>query len=679
MQQETQLQEQATELVFDSQFLHAAAAEHWRRHLENTGDPMPLVDVLWPRATFDDFQVDIITSMMNLGIRDLYIKGCTGCGKSSSVAVGACLWFYRFRPAKVIITSVTSTHAQSVIFGEITRWFKSMTVHPGGKPLQKSVKVDEEHFMEVVNPATDEGFSGRHGRYVLFIFDEGTGVPDARYKMADTQATKFVSLANPRTLSGRFRLAFKPAKDEDASETFLGPYGHRRVITVGGLDCRNVREFKLEMPVAPIGGIKIGNTVYQHGEQIPPHHYKHVEPVIPGQICYDTFLGHCANPDPRWVEVFAHGKFLKEDPQLQVILDSWLDRHIGAWLAAQDTTGIPIEMFGLDVARSKKGDESVLAGGGPAGCAWFECVKRDDTQKLIAWCIAVVRKNFGIDLCLGEHPVVVDADGVGGPVADAMRARGIRVIEFRGGVTASDPRRHRNQRAEAYDVLGKRLDPNGTHAHTPWPIPPDSLLRQDLCAPEKIYDADGFSFKLTPKHREAGMPDNQPTLTEKLGRSPDRGDAVVYLYWGVHSKQGTSMPLTPAKLAEIRNQRGKDKKGGRQLCANLQCQRQVSEGARWCCQSCMWSDCDYVVIRTDNEPALQVSISKVGAHFYQSPDGAPGFWRHNGDLVVGFWGNYDDVLSAIVRDGSGEFVARLPSTRDQVKHSEDCDLACQIG
>ena len=78
-----------------------------------------------------------------------------------------------------------------------------------------------------------------------------------------------------------------------------------------------------------------------------------------------------------------------------------------------------------------------------------------------------------------------------------------------------------------------RLDPDESWVAPPWALPPDSLLRQDLCAPEKIYDSDGFRFRITPKKRQPGMPENQATLTEKLGRSPDRGDAVVYLHWGV--------------------------------------------------------------------------------------------------------------------------------------------------
>jgi hypothetical protein len=110
---------------------------------------------------------------------------------------------------------------------------------------------------------------------------------------------------------------------------------------------------------------------------------------------------------------------------------------------------------------------------------------------------------------------------------------GVRVFPVRGNDSAEDDKRFVNRRAELYGVTGDRLSPTGNWGTTPWALPPDSLLRQDLCAPERIYGSDGFRFKITPKTRQPGMPETVATLTEKLGRSPDRGDAVTLLHWGV--------------------------------------------------------------------------------------------------------------------------------------------------
>jgi hypothetical protein len=84
-------------------------------------------------------------------------------------------------------------------------------------------------------------------------------------------------------------------------------------------------------------------------------------------------------------------------------------------------------------------------------------------------------------------------------------------------------------------VLSDRVSPDGRYFSTPFALPPDEMLRQDLTAPEKIYDSDGFKYRITPKARQHGMSKLQLTVSEKLGRSPDRGDALVYMYWGIFS------------------------------------------------------------------------------------------------------------------------------------------------
>jgi hypothetical protein len=73
------------------------------------------------------------------------------------------------------------------------------------------------------------------------------------------------------------------------------------------------------------------------------------------------------------------------------------------------------------------------------------------------------------------------------------------------------------------------LDPNGINAGNTFALPSDPMLNAELCAPEKIYmGSDGLKFRITPKTRTSSNFAGE-TLREKLGRSPDRADAVVYL------------------------------------------------------------------------------------------------------------------------------------------------------
>lgn len=506
------------------------ALKEARRRLREDNDPTLLIKVQWPDAIWDEFQLDMIRSLFDPSMREIFVKGCTASGKTAVAGMLACLYFDAYEDSKVVLTSSTFDHVQSVLFGEVARWYKAMQFKPEGSTLNaEGIGCNEKHFVACVNPSNNESFSGRHSRHTLFLFDESTAIPDERFTMADTQCTKFMALANPRTLSGKFRLAFGLNKDPNACETVLGPYGQRRCITIDGAQVLNVREKRLENAVGPIGGITIKGREYKQGQPIPEEDYELVKPLLPGQLCYDTFLGHCANPDHRWVNTFARGKFPDEDPQLQVMLSSWMQRHVLAWQDSQPG----VNCFGFDVAASEFGDESVVAAGSAAGCRELHVRQQASTMETVAWVLGI-GLSYGIDLKRGEIPVVIDADGLGKPVGDRLQELGVKVVFYRGNDKPDESKRYVNRRAEAYSVLGARLDPNGSCAATPWALPPDSLLHQDLCAPEKIYDSDGFRYKLTPKTRQPGMPTNRATLAEKLGRSPDRGDAVVLLYWGVH-------------------------------------------------------------------------------------------------------------------------------------------------
>jgi hypothetical protein len=320
--------------------------------------------------------------------------------------------------------------------------------------------------------------------------------------------------------------------DPNKNETVLGRYGYRRCITIDGADVLNVREGRLENPIAPKGGITIRGRHYRQGEPVSDEDYELVRPIIPGQLCRDTFLAHCDDPDARWAECFAHGRFPAEDPMVQVVLSSWFDRHFAAWAVSKPR----VTCFALDLADSEHGDRTMLAAGSAEGLAALHDRQHEGAMETVAWVLTTVQMEYGVELAHGEVPLVVDADGMGRAVCSRLKELGVRVVEYRGNDPPDDKRRYVNRRAEGYGVLAARLDPKGVWANVPWAMPADSQLVQDLCAPEKVFDSDGFRFKITPKSRQPGMPDKAHTLREKLGRSPDRGDSCVMLHWGIHSE-----------------------------------------------------------------------------------------------------------------------------------------------
>lgn len=80
----------------------------------------------------------------------------------------------------------------------------------------------------------------------------------------------------------------------------------------------------------------------------------------------------------------------------------------------------------------------------------------------------------------------------------------------------------KNTRSEAYWRLREALDPD-QEGGSPVALPPDQIMVADLTAPtfEHVSNKGGLAVKVEPKEK----------VVEKLGRSPDRGDAVVMAWF----------------------------------------------------------------------------------------------------------------------------------------------------
>ncbi len=538
------------------------------------GNPYPLMEILWGKIfraddvvadptilqrhhgrylVLDNFQLDAISAVFDPSIREVYIKGNTGCGKGACIGLTACLYYAIWPDAQVVLTRDSHKSAVNIVFGEIAQWWRRMSFTPKGCVLQSSSIIDqanrERHFIRVATPETDEGFSGMHGQHVLFIFDEATApVLNARFALADTQCSKFLAVANPRTTSGKFREAFQGTEDPDVSQVIPCRMGRRKLITVDGADCLNVRAKRLKHPVAPPGGITIGERRYAGGDVIEDADFANARSIIPGQTCFDEYLGLCAHPDPGWVRCFAHGRFMDEDPERQLMFSKWLRpcqdlwkrwnttwtrterRHNQASLRKRLDRVLPVTCFGFDVAGSENGDAAVLTAGGEKGIRRQHHIHESKAPAMVQAVIALVEREYGLKLTSGEYPICVDMDGLGWGVGGLLQERGCRVIEFRGnGSSDVDPKKYANKRAEAYGEFAERVKPDGKWEGIPFYLPDCDLLRQELVAPKKIYKgADGLQFRITPKRPVPGSEKETETIQGIIGRSPDRGDSAVY-------------------------------------------------------------------------------------------------------------------------------------------------------
>ena len=224
-------------------------------------------------------------------------------------------------------------------------------------------------------------------------------------------------------------------------------------------------------------------------------------------------------------DAYRDGKFgagLK-DHAFQVIPTSWIKEAQARWTPTPPN-GIPMCAIGVDPAAGGD-DETTLA---PRHDSWFSPIiavpgKQTPLGSDIAALVVKYRR--------GDAVVVMDmGGGYGGGPYEHLVDNHITVIAHKGAEKSTARTRDRkfgfyNKRAEVYWKFREALDPD-QDGGSPIALPPDPALVADLCAP--TFEVTPQGVKVEPKKH----------LVERLGRSPDRGDAVVNC-WSAGAKMAT--------------------------------------------------------------------------------------------------------------------------------------------
>jgi hypothetical protein len=216
--------------------------------------------------------------------------------------------------------------------------------------------------------------------------------------------------------------------------------------------------------------------------------------------------------------VYRGGDFtvgLKDD-DWQVIPTAWIEAAQQRW-TPKPPEGYAMTAMAVDVAPGG-GDKRVIASryGG-----WYPPldVKREVDPDGRSTTSAVVKLRR--DNC----PVVVDGGGGwGGDASLAMKDNGIAVVLYMGVApsrarTRDGKMRFFNKRSEDIWKFREALDPEQEGGSSIALDPNDSELKSDLAAfrwqPVRVDD--GLGIKVEPKE----------TIKTRIGRSPDRGEAVI--------------------------------------------------------------------------------------------------------------------------------------------------------
>lgn len=205
------------------------------------------------------------------------------------------------------------------------------------------------------------------------------------------------------------------------------------------------------------------------------------------------------------------GEFCADDENAVIPL-SWVEAAVERW-HDWDRAGRPetegATWTGVDVGRG--GDDSVLAR--RSGQVFtIRAAKTRDTMTLV-------------DMALEEPGrLIVDVVGVGAGVFDRLKQKKVNPLAYVGGGASARKDRSgkygfANVRSAAYWYLRECLDPEYEPTLC---LPPDDLLLSDLTAPTW-----GLTASVPPKIQIEKKED----VVARLGRSPDRGDAVVMGLW----------------------------------------------------------------------------------------------------------------------------------------------------
>lgn len=230
---------------------------------------------------------------------------------------------------------------------------------------------------------------------------------------------------------------------------------------------------------------------------------------------YEAKLDAMAEP---FRSAIRDGNFLAaaSDRVKQVIPTKWIREAQARWTPTPPR-GIPQCAIGVDPAGGGE-DNNVFAirHDGWYGELMVIPGKETPTGTSIAGEVIALRRDNSL--------VVLDmGGGYGGVCYSHLKENNIDVFAYKGAEksmrrTSDGKLKFINRRSEAYWRFREALDP-GIAGGSTIALPPDPELVADLAAP--AFEVKPNGIQITPKEK----------LIEELGRSPDKGDAVVMAWY----------------------------------------------------------------------------------------------------------------------------------------------------
>lgn len=378
-----------------------------------------LADKAGPRDWQRDILLDIgerlsAGSLTTYEAIQIAVASGHGIGKSALVA-WLLLWAMSTRAnTKGVVTANTETQLKTKTWAELSKWHRlsitrdwfertATALYSADPSYEQTWRIDMVPWSE----RNTEAFAGLHneGRRVILVFDEGSGVPDGIWEVAEGALTDedteilWLAFGNPTRNTGRFRECF-------------GRFKHRW--TTYQIDSRTVEG---------TDKVQFGKWVEDYGE------------------------------DHDFVRVRVRGVFPRAG-SAQFIASDII--HDATAREVQYDKSAPV-IVAVDVARFGEDESVIRTRVGRDARHWPAKKFRGlDTMQLAA---RVAEHCDGVRTALGRKPdaLFVDGGGVGGGVVDRLDQLGYDVIEVQFGAKANDQRMYANKRAEMWGLMREWL------------------------------------------------------------------------------------------------------------------------------------------------------------------------------------------------------------------------------
>lgn len=274
-----------------------------------------------------------------------------------------------------------------------------------------------------------------------------------------------------------------------------------------------------------------GDTAMVHGLRVSPQSRTFISASFEDNPFYDTdqYAKTLAGLPDEMRRKLMSGSFLldRSDDAWQVIPTAWVKEAQARWGEAPPV-GVPMCALAVDVAQGGA-DETVLA---PRYDGWFarlivEPGAKTPTGPDVAGLVISHRRDGA--------KVIVDVGGGWGADALAhLRTNGVEAESYMGVKPSARRTKDKmlgffNLRSQVIWQFREALDP-GQEGGSCIALPPDPKLLADLTAPR--YDIDSGKIRVESKEK----------VVDRLGRSPDRGDAVV-MAWHTGAKAADSYAM----------------------------------------------------------------------------------------------------------------------------------------